>query len=136
MIDIEADIRPPDPDTGGLRALVADDDANQRATLARHLEGRGFAVAEATDGFQALSIIGAQAPTVALLRWRVIDDDADHAAALARMLYPRTHIILTTSNPSTVKAGGPFIVLRHPVDMTELDHLLDGIDLGDRFGRA
>ena len=123
MFSIEARIRTPQP--GGRRAVVADDDREQRATLARHLEARGFTVAEADDGYEALTIIGAEAPSVALLRRRMASYDGDRAAALARLLYPQTRIILTTSHPDLIAGDTPFPILLRPVDVTQLDRCLD-----------
>lgn len=129
MFSIDADIRP--PGFGGRRAVIADDDLDQRAALARHLAERGFTVSEAADGFEALSIIGAESPSVALLRRRLVEDDGgcdgDRAAALACMLYPRTRIILTANDPGLVPENSPFTVLPRPVDLALLDRCLDGL---------
>lgn len=126
MFSIDAPIR--SPGAGGRHAVIADDDPDQRAALARHLADRGFSVAEADDGYQALSIIGEQAPSVALLRRRLVEDDGDRAAALASMLYPHTRIILTANHPDLVPDGSPFTVLVRPVDMSQLDRCLDDLD--------
>lgn len=125
MFSIEARIR--SPGFGGRRAVIADDDPEQRAALVRHLTGRGFAVSEAADGFDALSIIGEEAPSVALLRRRLVEDDSDRAAALAAMLYPRTRIILTANHPDLLPEDSPFTVLTRPVDLDLLDRCLDGL---------
>ena len=131
MFSIDADIRRPEP--GGRRAVVADDDPDQRAALAHHLTGRGYTVSEVADGFEALSVMGAEAPCLALLRRPPAGDDGDgdRAAALACLLYPRTRIILTASAPQptagSAAADSPFIVLPRPVDLELLDRCLDGI---------
>ncbi|MBP2294031.1 response regulator [Azospirillum rugosum] len=129
MFSIEADIRAPAP--GGRRAVVADDDPDQRAALARHLAGRGYTVSEAADGFAALSLIGAESPCLALLRRPAAEDDGDRggdrAAALACLLYPRTRIILTANAPDPAVGDSPFLVLPRPVDLDLLDRCLDQI---------
>ncbi|MBP2228355.1 CheY-like chemotaxis protein [Azospirillum agricola] len=131
MFSIDADIRP--PGHGGRRAVVSDRDAGQREALSRHLAGRGFRVSQADNGLDALSIIGEEAPSVALLH----DDqggDGERALALAAMLYPQTRIIVTR----IVVAGAagmddapdgeePFPVLRRPVDLDQLDRCLDAL---------
>ncbi len=126
MFSIEADIRMPPP--GGRRAVVADDDPDQRAALARHLEGRGYTVSEAADGFEALSLIGTESPCVALLRRPPAEEDGDgngdRAAALACLLYPRTRIILTANAPDPAAEDSPFTVLPRPVDLDLLDRCL------------
>lgn len=125
MFSIDAEIRM--PAVGGRRAVVADDDLDQRAELARHLTARGFTVSEVADGFTALSVIGTEAPSVALLRRRLLEDEGDRAAALAALLYPRTRIILTASQPDPAAADNPFTVLVRPVDLDALDLCLDGL---------
>jgi len=123
MFSIVAQIR--SPVSGGWRAVVADDDPDQRAALVRHLAQRGFAVSEAMNGFEALSIIGKEAPSVALLRRRLVEDETDRAVALASMLYPRTRIILTANHPDLLPEHSPFTVLTRPVDLNQLDRCLE-----------
>lgn len=125
MFSIDARIRA--PGTGGRLAVVADDDLEQRAALVRHLADRGYTVAEANDGYEALSIIGREAPLLALLRRRLVEDDADRAAALARMLYPQTRVIITANHPELVPDEAPFTVLTRPVDLRLLDRCLDEV---------
>ncbi|SMH54918.1 response regulator [Azospirillum agricola] len=122
MFSIDADIRP--PGHGGRRAVVSDRDAGQREALSRHLAGRGFRVSQADNGLDALSIIGEEAPSVALLH----DDqggDGERAAALAAMLYPQTRIIVTGG--AAPAGDGPFPVLCRPVDLDQLDRCLDAL---------
>ncbi|NYZ12937.1 response regulator [Azospirillum sp. RWY-5-1] len=125
MFDIEAQVRV--PDGGPRRAVVADGDHGQRARIAGHLAACGFLVSEATDGYEALSMIGSEAPLVALIPRGDADDDGVRAAALANMLYPHTRIILTVSAPDGVDDDGPFLVLKRPVDLSMLDRCLSEI---------
>jgi ActR/RegA family two-component response regulator len=116
---IDADIRM--PGYGGRRAVVADADRVQREALAGHLSGRGFQVSQTDDALEALTIIGAEAPVVALLPLEHEGDEGDRAAALAAMLYPQTRILMT--GPRMQNA--PFPILPRPVDLTALDRWLD-----------
>ncbi|MDQ2105912.1 response regulator [Azospirillum isscasi] len=122
---IDADIRP--PGQGDRRAVVADDDPGQRDELARHLTARGFTVTKLSSGFEALTVIGAEGPAVALLRRHRPEDEADRAAALACMLYPRTRIILTAAAPDAQPDNSPVTVLTRPVDLDLLDRCLEGL---------
>lgn len=128
MFSIDADIHA--PDTGGRRALVADDDPAQRDALTRHLTQRGYRVSQARDGMDALSIIGAEAPQIALLQRAPNDDSGGRAAALATMLYPHTRIIVTANvdapNDEALE-DGPFPVLRRPINLDQLDRCLDAL---------
>lgn len=126
MFDIEAQVRL--PDGGQRRAVVADDDLDHRTRLARHLAVRGFVVTEAKDGYEALSMIGSEAPQVALIPCGDADDDGGgRAAALANMLYPQTRIILTVASPEGLDPESPFLILRRPVDLALLDRCLSEI---------
>ncbi|CAO3441822.1 hypothetical protein [Azospirillum argentinense] len=126
---IDADIRL--PGQGGRSAVVADDDPGQRDALARHLAERGFTVSTVSGGFEALSLIGAEGPAVALLRRHRLEDEGDRAAALACMLYPHTRIILTAGAPDAQldaePGNSPVTVLARPVDLALLDCCLDGL---------
>ncbi|KAA0686725.1 response regulator [Azospirillum brasilense] len=122
---IDANIRL--PGQGDRHAVVADDDHAQRNALARHLAERGFTVSTVSGGFEALSLIGAEGPAVALLRRRMPEDEGDRAAALACMLYPHTRIILTAGAPDTQPGNSPVTVLTRPVDLALLDRCLDGL---------
>ncbi|ANC92306.1 response regulator [Azospirillum humicireducens] len=116
---IDADIGM--PGYGGRRAVVADADRIQREALAGHLSGRGFQVSQTDDALEALTIIGAEAPVVALLPLHHEGDEGDRAAALAAMLYPQTRILMT--GPRLQNAAFP--ILSRPVDLTALDRWLD-----------
>lgn len=127
MFSIDADIHA--PDTGGRRALVADDDPAQRDALTRHLTQRGYRVSQARDGMDALTIIGTEAPQIALLQRAPNDDSGERAAALAAMLYPHTRIIVTANadDDHDAPGDGPFPVLRRPVNLDQLDRCLDAL---------
>ncbi|MBP2301470.1 response regulator [Azospirillum picis] len=116
---IDADIRP--PGHGGRRAVIADADRMQRQVLAGHLSARGFQVSQTEHPLEALTIIGAEAPAVALLPLGREGDDGDRAAALAAMLFPQTRILLTGRD----LPNAPFPVLPNPVDLSALDRWLD-----------
>lgn len=125
MFSIDADIHA--PDTGGRRALVADDDPAQREALTRHLTQRGYRVSQARDGMDALTIIGAEAPQIALLQRAPNDDSGGRAAALATMLYPHTRIIVTANADDDAPGNEAFPVLRRPVNLDQLDRCLDAL---------
>lgn len=129
MFEIEATIRV--PEGGGRRAVVADDDPGRRAVLCDHLSRRGYAVFQALDGYEALSLIGAEAPALAVMQCHPVDGAADRAAALACLLYPRTRIILTAEEAVDCGSGpdgeSPFTVLARPLDLALLDRCLDSM---------
>lgn len=105
-------------------AVVADDDPEQRTAVTRQLEALGFTVAQAGDGYEALSIIGAREPGIALLRRHAASDDGERAAALARMLYPHTRIIMTAGPADAAPDDESFTVLALPADAGGLGRCL------------
>ncbi|WP_431861805.1 response regulator [Azospirillum sp.] len=105
-------------------AVVADTDLEQRTAVSRQLEALGFTVAQASDGYEALSIIGEREPGIALLRSHAESDDGERIAALARMLYPRTRIIMTTGPADARTGDDAFTVLTLPADARGLDRCL------------
>lgn len=116
--------------SGGRHAVIADDDEQERSLLIGHLKQRGFHVSEARDGLEALSLIGTEAPSVAFLRRPVTPtgvEECERAVALASMLYPRTRIVLTASDPLPVAEEGPVLILARPVNLDQLDRCLDGL---------
>ncbi|PWC31024.1 response regulator [Azospirillum sp. TSO35-2] len=117
---IDADIR--SPGYGGRRAVIADTDPTRREALASHLAGRGFQVSQTADALDALTLIGNEAPVVALLPLEREGDAGDRAAALAAMLYPQTRILMTGA---ACQDDGPFPVLPRPLDLAALDRWLD-----------
>lgn len=123
MFSIDADIQT--AGYGGRRAVVSEEDADLRAALTLHLAERGFHVSQAQGSLDALSIIGTEAPSVALLHSERNDRDGERAAALAAMLYPQTRIIFTAS--VGMPDDGPFPVLQRPVNMDQLDRCLDDL---------
>lgn len=128
VFSIDADIQ--SPGYGGRRAVVSDEDADQREALSRHLTERGFHVSLAMGGLDALSIIGAEAPSVVLLHSERDGDDGERTAALAAMLYPQTRIIITASVDAPEDGRSPdelFPILRRPVNLDQLDRCLDGL---------
>src|SRR5689334_14049022 len=84
------------PEGTAPRAVVADDDDRLRAEWVRLLEARGYEVAEATDGYEALAQIGRIDAALAILRLRMDVYDGERAAMVAHILYPRTRILLTS----------------------------------------
>lgn len=125
MFSIDADIR--SPGHGGRRALIVDVGYERRESLTCHLIRRGFHVSHAADAMDALSIIGAEAPNLALLRSEQDGDEGERTAALAAMLYPYTRIIVIAGEGSSLglrRDEGAFPILRHPMD---LDRCLDAL---------
>eukprot|EP01012_Entosiphon_sulcatum_P018645 TRINITY_DN23404_c0_g1_i1.p2 TRINITY_DN23404_c0_g1~~TRINITY_DN23404_c0_g1_i1.p2 ORF type:complete len:132 (+),score=14.38 TRINITY_DN23404_c0_g1_i1:237-632(+) len=129
MFSIDADIRTPGP--GGRHAVIADRDAQMRALLSHHLQCRGFRVSEAHTGLDALTLIGNQAPSLAILSCDTPDGQEDEecqrTVALVSMLYPRTRLILAADHPLSMPEDSPFLILSRPVNLDQIDRCLDGL---------
>jgi two-component system cell cycle response regulator DivK len=60
--------RPASPDkAGALKILVVEDNRLNRAIMTRHLEGKGFAVASAEDGFAGVEKARSEKPALILM---------------------------------------------------------------------
>src|SRR3954451_21113683 len=127
MFDIGTMIHLP---TGILRrAVVADDDSRFRMELAGMLKARGYEVAEAADGYEALTQIGRLHAALAVMRLRMDVYDGERAAMVAHILYPRMRIILTSglteqSAESCSITCDAFPLLHRPIDPALLDRCL------------
>jgi len=119
-------------DLAGLRALVVDDSAIARSTLAGCLRARGVRVETAADAAEALSRLRAVDPSA---HWDVVLVDADMpgaagdvaaaARAGARGAAPRL-VMLTSLTPTSAAGGGRFDCLSKPVRRAGLERLLRG----------
>jgi DNA-binding NarL/FixJ family response regulator len=98
-----------------IRILIADDHAVVRRGLILVLrqEADFAVVAEAQDGVEALALIAAQQPDVALLDWKMPRLDGLQTAALAKAQFPAVHTLILTGAP---------------VEAAALDALDEGVD--------
>jgi two-component system chemotaxis response regulator CheY len=92
-----------------MHVLVVDDSKATRAVLRRMLEGLGYAVAEATDGKEALDLLAAgPLPVLALIDWnmprmsglelvRVVRSTAAYDAVLLVMVTTETDVAHITA---------------------------------------
>ncbi len=81
-----------------VRVLVVDDEPGIRATVSAMLEIEGYAVAEATNGAEALAAVEAQVPDVILLDMRMpIMDGWGFAAELRRRGHAIPIVVMTAA---------------------------------------
>lgn len=89
--------------------LVADDDADARQLLAHLLRRQGYEVVEASDGAEAVALVHARRPDLALLDVRMPGTDGFAALAALRS-DPATRdlpVIMLTASPGTLADGRP-----------------------------
>jgi CheY-like chemotaxis protein len=80
------------------RVLVVDDEADIRATVSAILEIEGYAVAEATNGAEALAVVEADPPDVILLDMRMpVLDGWGFATELRRRGHPIPIVVMTAA---------------------------------------
>jgi DNA-binding response OmpR family regulator len=83
-----------------MRVLVADDEATTRHLIQATLEGWGFQVLVAVDGWEALRVLqGSKGPEIAMLDWMMPEIDGLDVCRRMRATMPNagTYIILVTA---------------------------------------
>jgi DNA-binding response OmpR family regulator len=83
-----------------MRVLVADDEATSRHLIQATLEGWGFEVLVAVDGWEALRVLqGSKGPEIAMLDWMMPEIDGLDVCRRMRATMPNagTYIILVTA---------------------------------------
>jgi CheY-like chemotaxis protein len=122
--------RPPGP----TRVLVAEDDELLRSLLTAALDARQYEVHSASNGLDALLMLGQRHYDIAIMDYRLPKIDGLAAAQLVRDLLPklqRPRLIALTSSPKTVRDedGGPPFAFDAVVSKShDLQHVLAAID--------
>jgi len=83
-----------------MRVLIADDEATSRHLIQATLEGWGFEVLVAVDGWEALRVLqGSKGPEIAMLDWMMPEIDGLDVCRRMRATMPNaaTYIILVTA---------------------------------------
>ena len=83
-----------------MRVLIADDEATSRHLIQATLEGWGFDVLVAVDGWEALRVLqGPKGPEIAMLDWMMPEIDGLDVCRRVRATMPNagTYIILVTA---------------------------------------
>jgi DNA-binding response OmpR family regulator len=109
----------------GFKALLVDDEVEFVTTLAERLELRGFRVVVATDGQEALGLLEAEAPQVAVLDIMMPGVGGLEILRHIRENHPGIEVILLTGRGSTREGIegmrlGAFDFLVKPVRIEEL----------------
>ena len=105
--------------------LIADDDMDTRTILVDYLSHRGYEVAAARDGNEALELAKAWPPDLALLDVMMPGRSGVGLASLLKELYPDIQVIIITAYGSiglAVEAmqKGAFCYLTKPIRLQQL----------------
>lgn len=120
----------PEPRAVSQRALVVDDEALIRWSVAETLVGMGMKVQEASDAAGALRVIAASVPfDVVILDLRLPDMNDLSLLGRVRQLLPTALVVLMTAfgTPEVIAEAtelGAFAVLNKPFELDELNRLL------------
>ena len=119
----------------GLRILLADDEPIVQQTLGGYLRDSGHEVDEAADGASAERLMGADKYDIAIVDVRMPGMDGMTLLKHIRDAYPDTSVTLMTAYGNAdlevrAKSAGAVRLLRKPIDLLELDEVLDGVAQG------
>ncbi|HYS78469.1 MAG TPA: sigma-54 dependent transcriptional regulator [Candidatus Dormibacteraeota bacterium] len=114
------------------RVLIADDEEAARRSLGQILGEDGYEIFLAADGEEALRIVAQESPDILLTDLKMPRLDGLELLARVRQGYPGVAVVLMTAHGtirSAVKAlrEGAEDYLTKPVDVEEIEHLLEGI---------
>jgi two-component system OmpR family response regulator len=113
------------------RVLVVDDEADVREVLAEHLRGRGFDVAQAAGGEEALAVIPLFLPHLVLLDLFMPDPDGLATLRRIKQLALETAVVIISANEEVelgqlALAIGAVGYVPKPVDFEYLDAVVGG----------
>jgi two-component system, NtrC family, response regulator HydG len=113
-----------------IKILVVDDEQSHRIMLRAVLSEDGYAVAEASDGTDAVRAVEKEAFDVILLDIRMTNMDGIEALAEIRKISPLVPILIMTAYASVKTAvealkAGAFDYLTKPLDIEELKILIE-----------
>jgi len=108
------------------KVLVVDDEHLFCEMVRRFLEGRGYSVAEAHDGDQALVVYNQARPDVVLLDVRMPGKDGLQVLRELKLIDPAASVIMLTAVQDQelaqrAKAKGAVKYITKPIDMDCLD---------------
>ena len=114
------------------RVLVADDEESARQTLGQILREDGYEVTLAADGNEALSLVARESPDILLTDLKMPRLDGHELLARVRQGFPDVAVVIMTAHGTirsavTALREGAEDYLTKPIDVEELEHLLEGI---------
>lgn len=121
--------------TEGVRILLVDDETEILRLLARRLTRLGYQVAAASDGAQALALLGERHFDLAIMDFLMPGTNSLELADRCRVRYPDLKILMLTGSPviAEIEAAG-YCCLRKPLEnLQELDLAIERM-LSDEGG--
>jgi DNA-binding NtrC family response regulator len=116
----------------GKRILIADDEEAARRGLGQILTEDGYEVFLASDGEEALRLVAQESPDILLTDLRMPGMDGHELLSRVRQGYPDMTVVIMTAH-GTIRSAvqalqeGAEDYLTKPIDVDELEHLLDRI---------
>ncbi len=104
------------------KILVVDDDQDIRRLIRETLEDEGFAVAEASNGWQALSLVETTSPDLIILDVKMPGIDGEAVATALRLMEGLPVLVVTGAKDveTSVERLGGYGYLRKPFALTDL----------------
>ena len=119
--------------------LIIDDESAQREALAGHVRAQGFDVLEAADGRAGIDCLHTHLVDVIITDYRMPQLDGLGVLREARDINPAIEVIIATAYGTVAGAvdalqGGACHYLEKPIDLDELDALVEGAILRRQQG--
>ena len=114
------------------KILIADDEEAARISLGQILTEDGYEVTLAGDGEEALRLVAQESPDVLLTDLRMPGMDGHELLTRVRRTYPEVAVVIMTAH-GTIRSAvqalreGVEDYLTKPIDVDEMEHLLDQI---------
>jgi two-component system nitrogen regulation response regulator GlnG len=108
-----------------MNILLVDDDRKVLETLSSTLAGHGHRLRTASDGQEALRLMGEETPDLVISDIEMPGMDGIAFMREAQARYPKTPVVLMTASRDLDRAiaafrGGAFDFLKKPIDLREV----------------
>ncbi|MET0984759.1 MAG: response regulator [Steroidobacteraceae bacterium] len=120
----------PDIEPTGANVLVVDDDRQVRRIMVASLRSRGYRVAEATNGAEALHLMSASRPDLLLIDFSMPGRNGADIARSARQIHPQLKVLIVSGHAdlaAIADAVGSVPLLHKPFDPETLAAMVERV---------
>jgi two-component system, NtrC family, response regulator HydG len=119
------------------RILIVDDNINQRKSMAFILEKKGYSVATAKNGFEAIEIVNKEPFEIVFMDIRMPVMDGVETFRAVKEIRPETIVIMMTAYAldeliAEALEEGAFAIIYKPIDIERVLALIENARLGNK----